>query len=59
MGAKNEVAAKPETRALPSNPDEDKTEGMKELATKHRNKRGERNEEAAKPKTGFTPSDRD
>ncbi len=47
MGAKIEVAAKSEKRALPSNPEEDKSEGMKELGTM---------EEAGKPKAGLTPS---
>ncbi len=42
MGAKNEVAAKPETKALPSNPEEDKTEGMKKLATEQKNEMGEK-----------------
>ncbi len=42
LGAKNEVAAKPQTRALPSNPDEEESEGMKESATKEKNKMGEK-----------------
>ncbi len=50
MGAKNEVAAKLETGALPSNPEEKESEGMKELATK---------EGAGKPKAGLTPSEQD
>ncbi len=38
LGAKNEVAAKSETRALPSNQDEDESEGIQESATKQKNK---------------------
>ncbi len=56
LGAKNEVAAKPETRALPSNPDEEESEGMKELATEQKNKIGEKNEEAGISKAGFISS---
>ncbi len=41
MGSKIEEAAKSETRASPSNPNEEESEGTKELATK---------EEAGKPK---------
>ncbi len=47
LGAKNEVAAISQKRSLPSNPDEEESEGMKELETK---------EEAGNPKAGLTPS---
>ncbi len=59
LGAKNEVAAKPKTRVLPSNPDEEKSAGMKELATEQKNENGKNIEEAGKPKAGFTPTDQD
>ncbi len=38
LRAKNEIAAKPETKILPSNPKEDESEGMKKLATKQKTK---------------------
>ncbi len=38
FGAKNEVAANPETKTLPSNPEEDESEGKLELATKQKTK---------------------
>ncbi len=51
FGAKNEVALKPETRALPSNIEDNNSKGMKELAAKQKNKIGEKTEEARKPET--------
>ncbi len=42
LGAKNEVATKPEARALPSKPEGNESEGMKQLATKQKNKMGEK-----------------
>ncbi len=57
LGAKNDDAAKPETRALPSNPDEDDSKGLKELATEKENKNGEEDEEAWKPKTALNSSE--
>ncbi len=56
LGAKNEVAAKSQKRSLPSNPDEEESELMKELVTEQKNEIGEKNEEAGKPKAGFTPT---
>ncbi len=41
---------------MPSNPDEDELEEMKELATDQENKIGEKDEKAGKPKAGSTPS---
>ncbi len=38
LGANIDVSEKPETRALPSNPDEDDSKGMKELVTEQKNK---------------------
>ncbi len=42
LGAKNEVALKSEKSTLPSNPDEEESEGMKELVME------EKTEEAGK-----------
>ncbi len=50
LRAKIEVAAKSETRASPSNPEEEESEGMKELAT---------TEEEGKPKVTRIPSEQD
>ncbi len=57
LGAKNDDVAKPETRALLSNPDEEDSKGLKELANEKKNKNGEIDEEAGKPKTAFTTSE--
>ncbi len=46
MGAKIEVAAKPVKRTLPSNLEEEESEGTEELATK---------DEAGKPMVGLAP----
>ncbi len=51
MEAKNKVAAKPETKALPLNLEEDESKGMKELVIKQKNKMGEKTEETGKPET--------
>ncbi len=56
MVAKNEVAAKPETKPLPSNPDVEESEQMKEAATESKIESGEKKEEEGKPKAGSTPS---
>ncbi len=53
---KIKIAAKPETRVLPSNTEENESEGTKLLAIKKKVEVGDKNEEAAKPKAGFTPS---
>ncbi len=50
LGAKIEVSAKPETKPLPSNPQEEESEGMEELATEQENEIGEKDEEAGKSK---------
>ncbi len=57
LEAKNKVAAKPETKALPLNPDEEDSKGLKELATEKENKNGEKDEEAGKPKTALKSSE--
>ncbi len=44
---------------MPSNPVEDESEGMKELATEQKNEMEEKNEDAGKPKDRFSPSVQD
>ncbi len=44
---------------MPSNPDEDESEGMKETVTEQKTKMGAKNEEAGIAETGFSPSDQD
>ncbi len=51
LRAKNEVAAKPETRVLLSNPEEDESEGVKESTIKQKNKIGGKIEDTGKPYT--------
>ncbi len=57
LGAKNDNTAKPVTKALPSNQDEEDSKGLKELANEKKNKNGEKDEKAGKPKTAFTSSE--
>ncbi len=59
MGAKNEVAAKPETNALPSKPDEEKSEHMKEAAIEQKIESVEKIGEAGNPKAALAPSIKD
>ncbi len=42
---------------MPSNPEEDDSKGLNELATKEENKYGEKDEEAGKPKTALKSSE--
>ncbi len=57
MRTKNEEAGKQETKSMPSNPDEEGSEELKETAMEQKNKMGAKNEEAGKRETGFSPSD--
>ncbi len=43
---------------MPSNPDEDESEELKETMIEQKNKMGAKNEEAGKTETEFTPSDK-
>ncbi len=49
LEAKKEVEANPEAKALYSNSEEGKSEGMKELVTKQKEENEEKNEEVGKP----------
>ncbi len=44
---------------MPSNPDEDESEEMKETIMEQKNKMGAKNEEESNTETGFSQSDRD
>ena len=48
LGAKNEVAANPETSGFSSNPEEKKLEGMNVFETEQKKENEEKNEEAEK-----------
>ncbi len=54
--AKTEVAAKQETRTLPSNPEEVESERMIEFASEQKKEIGDKNVDSGKPKAGFTAS---
>ncbi len=55
LGDKNEEATKPETNTLPSNPDEEESELMKESLTEMKKEIGEKHDKAGKPTAALTP----
>ncbi len=59
MGAKSKEATDLETIPLPSKPDEEKSENLKEEAIKRQIKNVEKIGEAGKPKAALAPSIKD
>ncbi len=57
LGAKNDNAAKLETKALHSNSDAEDSKGLKGLTTEKKNKNLEKDKEAGKPKTALKSSE--